>query len=878
MYAEFIDFFKDNIAISKKNILQRMKQDNITTREEMSEFVSTLLMVESAKNEVPMEHSFFDDFLAGNDNDEEEDEEEEEEDEEDEDEDEDKDDNENEDKKDVEIEDKKEFQTHHYEDEDDESNDCLLCCEPLKYVAIGSCNHASICANCTIRQRVLYKNRACSLCKTEMEHFIVTSDVSRLKYELWSEYIFGDMCGGRLVSHTISDGFFDTKDAEYMKSVEQLLGYHCGHCNDRSSNSVAQLQKHLNVLHELQLCQICIDTGRFFVSELSRFNKGELENHIENGQPKEGLKLHPLCTFCKPKRCYDEEQLYYHMIHDHFQCDVCRSIGNGNRFFQKYENLNEHFHDLHYPCEQESCVLNRYVVFESEIDLKGHMATNHPHVKFDRNIVVNFTVGRGGGSSSGGNNNRNGGEMTFSDDFMRYGSSNSPPIISSNNNYTFPTLQEQEQEQRRGSKSDGETKGSSSLSSSSSASSSCSSSSTIATAAALDFTLHAFNTKDENWECTICTMSDEEQLEIDVTFVHHGFQLSCAHGYHTQCLSEWINTKNKNRQPPTCPNCRNDITAVMCDAVLQRQNKYLTDLKKEQQKIQQRQRQAMKKKVQQEQKEREKRMREERIAQEERIKQAQAQAQAQKLAVEEKSQQAAMLKKKKKQDEKLKRKEEMFAAKLKKQKAKEQMKIEMALQKKEKEAAKLKLREEAREIEKKKQEEAKAKRKQQKEEEQRVLHEKWLQEQKNKKQELKKERKLHEKLLKENEKKKQEQEKIWSVRRMQKQAALATAKAQEKKEKKHARASIHDYMLQHNVSFEIAQHSLDKERWKEKNYGEERKEPDEEEEDEVLLKKTSTTDGTRQATGNYWVPENPDQSAPALTQRQLLEVLDHFKN
>lgn len=36
----------------------------------------------------------------------------------------------------------------------------------LQVIAVGSCNHQSICAKCTIRLRLCYNKRACPLCKT----------------------------------------------------------------------------------------------------------------------------------------------------------------------------------------------------------------------------------------------------------------------------------------------------------------------------------------------------------------------------------------------------------------------------------------------------------------------------------------------------------------------------------------------------------------------------------------------------------------------------------------------------------------------------------------------------------------------------------------
>ena len=352
-------------------------------------------------------------------------------------------------------------------DDDDFDNEdvelCLICCERLVYVAIGPCNHAAICANCTIRQRVLYKNRTCSLCKANIDHYVVTSDVEKRTWESWSDNIFGESCGGRLIKQsTCPDAFFDKTDSEYMKSVALLVGFACGQCNHANSGSVEQLKTHLKKDHKTFLCNVCVSTGRRFVSELPRFNKSQLERHNIKGEPTEGLRGHPPCNFCRPKRFYDDESLYHHMIEKHYSCDVCKAMGNGNRFFRNYQMLETHFSDAHYACEQVECKLKRFVVFPNEIDLQGHMATNHPNIKFNRKISVNFTVGRGmerGNASSEVDDT-----MTFSDDFMRtYSSTNARRGVGRSSNGSaasvvvgggavrvenaFPSLQEQKREQ-----------------------------------------------------------------------------------------------------------------------------------------------------------------------------------------------------------------------------------------------------------------------------------------------------------------------------------------------------------------------------------------------------------------------------------------------
>ena len=472
LYSEFVEFFiLNNITLSQEEILSRMKLSGVTTRDGMDIFVSSLLTTELIRDST-VEPSFFDTFQADSEAPDDDDireveneevrdiqvnrQQEEEEDDEEEDE--------------VVLKRQTTNRQAYHEEKGEEEELCLICCDRLVYVAIGPCNHALICAKCIIRQRVLYKNRTCSLCKTEIDHFVVTSDVTRWKYEAWSDDIFGDICGGRLIRHSASDGFFDKNDEEILKSINTLLGFACGTCFDRSSNSVNQLEKHLLILHKLHMCQVCIATGRFFVSELKRFTLQELEQHQIQGAPADGLDPHPLCNFCRPQRFYDDQELYHHMIKEHFQCDVCRNMGNGNRFFKSYEVLNDHFHELHYCCQQPECLSNRFVVFQSEIDLQGHMARSHPRVKFKRSIMINFTVGRSGGQgpSSGGRDVHGSGvnrgernEMNFSDAFMRsQGStgggrspnSSRPAVGMSSSSNSFPTLQEQQRHQEKGEK------------------------------------------------------------------------------------------------------------------------------------------------------------------------------------------------------------------------------------------------------------------------------------------------------------------------------------------------------------------------------------------------------------------------------------------
>jgi len=53
---------------------------------------------------------------------------------------------------------------------------CLLCCNEIRYFAMGKCDHKNICHKCCIRIRLLMKDNKCSICKTGLEEIVVSKD------------------------------------------------------------------------------------------------------------------------------------------------------------------------------------------------------------------------------------------------------------------------------------------------------------------------------------------------------------------------------------------------------------------------------------------------------------------------------------------------------------------------------------------------------------------------------------------------------------------------------------------------------------------------------------------------------------------------------
>ncbi|RLN34012.1 hypothetical protein C2845_PM03G13330 [Panicum miliaceum] len=60
------------------------------------------------------------------------------------------------------------------EDDADCENCCVVCTEPLEWVAIGRCGHRVVCRKCMVRIRFFYRNKRCCICKTHCSKVIVT--------------------------------------------------------------------------------------------------------------------------------------------------------------------------------------------------------------------------------------------------------------------------------------------------------------------------------------------------------------------------------------------------------------------------------------------------------------------------------------------------------------------------------------------------------------------------------------------------------------------------------------------------------------------------------------------------------------------------------
>jgi len=115
-----------------------------------------------------------------------------------------------------------------------------------------------------------------------------------------------------------------------------------------------------------------------------------------------GFTGHPKCKFCN-QSFYSYDEFHQHSREKHERCHVCdrinahRGIPDAQpRYFVNYDELWKHFSTDHYPCGAAECLEQKFVVFESEIDLKAHIMEAHmgratkAELRDMRRVEVNF--------------------------------------------------------------------------------------------------------------------------------------------------------------------------------------------------------------------------------------------------------------------------------------------------------------------------------------------------------------------------------------------------------------------------------------------------------------------------------------------------------
>ncbi|CAN1353138.1 E3 ubiquitin-protein ligase hel2 [Linum perenne] len=272
---------------------------------------------------------------------------------------------------------------------------CAVCAESLEWVAYGACGHRDVCSTCVVRLRFICQDRRCCICKTESDVVFITKamgDYTRMIND-FSVLPSGPKEGkiGSYWYHEDTHAFFD--DADQYKMIKAMCRLSCSECDkvDGENNrrpmyrNIEQLKGHLFHVHKLVMCSLCLEGRKVFICEQKLFTRSQLSQHINTGDSevdgsesdRGGFMGHPICEFCRTPY-YGDNELYTHMSRDHYTCHICQRQHPGQyEYYKNYDDLEMHFRHDHYLCEDESCLAKKFVVFQSEAEMKRHNTIEH---------------------------------------------------------------------------------------------------------------------------------------------------------------------------------------------------------------------------------------------------------------------------------------------------------------------------------------------------------------------------------------------------------------------------------------------------------------------------------------------------------------------
>jgi len=279
---------------------------------------------------------------------------------------------------------------------------CAVCAEPLEWLAYGPCGHREVCSTCTSRLRFILNDKNCCICKQECPSVVVTKALGDYTNSVgdFSTLPAGANEGkvGDYWFHLDTQAYFD--DEQHYKMIKAMCRLSCSVCNntcgaqepgkelqkrDREFKHIDQLRKHLFHVHKLSMCILCLEGRKVFISEQKLYTRAQLERHLSRGDTevdgneieRGGFMGHPICDFCR-KRFYGDNELYLHMSRDHYTCHICqRRHPEHFEYYRNYSDLEAHFSQEHFLCENADCLAKKFVVFASEAELKRHNAIEH---------------------------------------------------------------------------------------------------------------------------------------------------------------------------------------------------------------------------------------------------------------------------------------------------------------------------------------------------------------------------------------------------------------------------------------------------------------------------------------------------------------------
>ncbi|KAL6777341.1 hypothetical protein ACKKBF_B21135 [Auxenochlorella protothecoides x Auxenochlorella symbiontica] len=253
--------------------------------------------------------------------------------------------------------------------------DCIVCYEPCVEVAVGACGHATVCADCTLRARLCFRQLACPLCKTEL------ASVALTQWRAGLAGLAGDAAQASrglvplsrqapdiLVDRLAFGGGAAPAPSPFHLSLLHRTSIGCPACGAACPTHSALLQHARRVHAPARLCAMCLQGGRAWPRQLALHgDEAALAAHM--------AAHHPACDFCR--RSYiDDDALWAHMRDTHVSCHVCPAPGPRPAYFRNFAALSQHVHAAHHVCPEPDCA-RQLTAFATPAELARHAHERH---------------------------------------------------------------------------------------------------------------------------------------------------------------------------------------------------------------------------------------------------------------------------------------------------------------------------------------------------------------------------------------------------------------------------------------------------------------------------------------------------------------------
>ncbi|CAB3411426.1 unnamed protein product [Caenorhabditis bovis] len=255
----------------------------------------------------------------------------------------------------------------------DKIEDCVICCKPNDVFGIGTCRHP-VCAECSIRLRILCETKTCPVCRADIDIMSFTT----LDHDLTIVPL--PFPQGNHPDEARYGIRFSCETAG--KKYEKYLSHVCKYCKSDDGerpefSTFMSLRQHMANSHQRSYCHICTENLKQFSRERKCYTREDLQRHMRIGDRDDNsFKGHPQCLFCEQK-FLDDENRYRHLRKEHFFCQFCESDGTAtNVFYGSHDELKAHYKEKHFICSAEDCQ-TMGIAFATEFELNLHRTREH---------------------------------------------------------------------------------------------------------------------------------------------------------------------------------------------------------------------------------------------------------------------------------------------------------------------------------------------------------------------------------------------------------------------------------------------------------------------------------------------------------------------